>query len=103
VPLEWQSGFLKCDIRLGAGDERKMKVLYHTPEKRTYHYRRSWNFHLRVLARRMLSDMRDNYLSKSDQMLTAAEKVKDGLLMTASPRRIRDCAAIQMDGVDGDR
>jgi hypothetical protein len=47
--------------------------------------------------------MRDNYLSKSDQMLTAAEKVKDGLLMTASPRRIRDCAAIQMDGVDGDR
>lgn len=41
VPFEWQCGFLKFDVRLGTGDERKVKVLYCTAEKRTYHYRRS--------------------------------------------------------------
>ncbi|MGO9527334.1 MAG: hypothetical protein ACLPT4_06535 [Verrucomicrobiia bacterium] len=79
VPFEWQSGFLKCDVRLGAGDEREVKVLYRTAEKRTYHYRRSWSFQSRVFARRMLSDMRDNYLSKSDRLLATAERVKDSL------------------------
>ena len=79
VPFEWQSGFLKCDVRLGPGDERDVKVLYRAAEKRTYHYRRSWSFQSRVFARRMLSDMRDNYLSKSDRLLATAERVKDRL------------------------
>jgi hypothetical protein len=79
VPFEWQSGFLKCDVRLGPGDEREVKVLYRTAEKRIYHYRPSWNFRSRVFARRMLSDVRDNYLSKNDRLLAAAEKVKDRL------------------------
>jgi hypothetical protein len=79
VPFEWQSGFLKCDVHLGPGEERDVKVLYRTAGKRTYHYRRSWSFQSRVFARRMLSDMRDNYLSKSDRLLAAAKKVKDRL------------------------
>jgi hypothetical protein len=95
VPFEWESGFLKCDIRLGAGDERDVKVLYRAAEKRTYHYRRSWSFQSRVFARRMLSDMRDNYLSKSDRLLAAAEKVKESLfkddgVLQVHPRVRRD-------------
>lgn len=79
VPFEWESGFLKCDVRLGPGEEREVKVFYRGTEKRANHYRRSWNFRSRVFARRMLSDMRDNYLSKSDRLLATAEKVKDRL------------------------
>ncbi|MGD1018641.1 MAG: hypothetical protein ABSA12_04905 [Verrucomicrobiia bacterium] len=79
VPFECRSGFLKCDVQLGPEDERDVKVLYRAAEHRSNHYRRSWNFRSRVFARRMLSDMRDNYLSKSDRLLAAAEKVKDRL------------------------
>jgi len=79
VPFEWESGFLKFDVRLGAGDERDVRVLYQAVEKRAHQHRRSWSFQSRVFARRMLSDMRDNYLSKSDRLLAAAEKVKESL------------------------
>ncbi len=79
VPFEWQSGFLKCDVHLGTGEERDVKVLYRAAAQRNNHHRRSWNFRSRVFARRMLSDMRDNYLSKSDRLLAAAEKAKDRL------------------------
>ena len=78
MPLEWQSDLLKCDVRLGPGDECEMRVLYRTAEKRIYHYRPSWNFRPRVFARRMLSGVRDNYPSKNDRLLAAVEKVKDG-------------------------
>jgi hypothetical protein len=77
VPFDWQSGLLTCEVHLGPGEERELKLVYRKAEAQTHHYRRSWNFRSRVFARRILSDVRDNYLSKNDRLLTAAERVKE--------------------------
>ncbi|HVM59652.1 MAG TPA: hypothetical protein VMV72_02205 [Verrucomicrobiae bacterium] len=79
VPFGWQAGFLTCEVWLDPGEECEVRLDYRQPENRTHEYRRSWSFRSRVFARRMLSDVRDNYLARNDRLLAAAERVKDKL------------------------
>jgi hypothetical protein len=78
VPFEIHSGFLQYVIRVGAEEELNVKVLY----RQTKPVRRkvSWKYRLGVSTRRLLSDMRDNQLARSERLLSVAEALKETLV-----------------------
>ncbi|HTS19498.1 MAG TPA: hypothetical protein VMP11_18120 [Verrucomicrobiae bacterium] len=76
IPFEWQSGFLTCEVWLEPGEECEIRLEYGRTENHNHPYRRSWNFRSRVFARRILSDLRDNYLARNERLLATAERVK---------------------------
>lgn len=82
VPFEVHSGFLRYAARLAVGEELNATVLYRqTPRPRRSP---SWKYRLAASTRRMLSNVRDNQLAKSERILKLAEQLKN---MLASRKR----------------
>ena len=74
VPFDLHSGLLKYDVRLEPGEQIDIRVLY----RGTRHAARRPPLKYRVTAsaRRRLSEVRDNYLARSERVLAVAEKIK---------------------------
>jgi hypothetical protein len=52
-----------------------VKVLY--CQAKPVIWKTSWKYRVGVSARRLLSDMRDNHLARSERLLSVAEKAKN--------------------------
>lgn len=78
VPFEVHSGFLKYAACIEPGGELNAAVLYRQPPRAS----RSPSFKYRIAAstRRLLSDLRDNQLARSERVLSFAEKIKSAVL-----------------------
>ena len=74
IPFEIQSGYLHCEVEAAPGEEQELKVVYKEVQKSPHHP--SIKYRAKVLVRRLLSDARDNYLSRSSFLLAAARKAK---------------------------
>ncbi len=83
VPFEIHSGFLTYEARVAAGEELSATVVYRT----TPRARRSLSRKHRFIAsaRRLLSDFRDNHLSRSERVLLFISKVRQ--ILTIRERR----------------
>jgi hypothetical protein len=77
VPFEVHSGRLNYAARLGAGEELNVTVLYRQTPRMPR--RLSWKYRFNASGRRLLSDVRDNYLARSAPVLSVAEKLKEML------------------------
>lgn len=73
VPFEINSNRLEYKATLAAGAELNVSILYdheHRAKREP-----TWKYRLSVTARRMMSDVRDNYLSRNERLLLFAEKI----------------------------
>jgi hypothetical protein len=71
VPFDVQAGWLRYSVAARSGYEVRGKVLY---RRLSLHPRKSpWKYRLGVSGRRFLSDLRDNYLARSEWMLRIVE------------------------------
>jgi hypothetical protein len=73
VPFDINSGRLEYKAALVAGAELNVRVLYEHEHRANR--KPSWKYRLSVTARRMMSDIRDNYLSRNERLLLFAEKI----------------------------
>jgi hypothetical protein len=74
VAFEISFGFLKYSVSLRSGEELNVVILYHQTQKASR--RQSWKYCFAVSVRRLLSEFRDNHLSRSEGMLSFVEKIK---------------------------
>ena len=74
IPFEVKSGHLRCEVEAAPGQEQELKVVYREVPKNPH--RPSIKYRSKVFVRRLLSDARDNYLSRSSFLLAAARKAK---------------------------
>jgi hypothetical protein len=77
VPFEVHSGLLKYAACLAVGEELNATVLYRETPRASRSP--SWKYRIAASARRMLSELRDNHLSRSERVLSFAEKTKKKL------------------------
>jgi hypothetical protein len=77
VPFEVRSGFLRYVVQLRVGEEINAVVRY----RRTLRGSRkpSLKYRIAATARRRLSDVRDNYLARSERVLAVAEGIKNAM------------------------
>ena len=75
IPFEVNSGRLHYAARLGAGEELNVTILYRQVPRTTR--KPSWKYKFTASARRILSDARDNYLARSERLLSLVEKIKN--------------------------
>jgi hypothetical protein len=77
VPFEVHSGLLRYEADLEVGEELNVAVVYRRtpPVSRTP----SWKYRVTASVRRVLSDVRDNHLARSERVLSVAEKIKKKL------------------------
>jgi hypothetical protein len=78
VPFEVHSGFLRYLARSGAGEDLSVKVLYR--QVKPVRRKTSLKYSFGVSTRRLLSDMRDNQLARSERLLSVAEWLKETLV-----------------------
>lgn len=85
IHVEWKADgeFLIFSERISPRSERLFQVLYREQlaGKKSHH---SFRFHLAVAGRRILSELRDDYLSRSRLLSTAAVKLKNMLTRAVS-------------------
>jgi hypothetical protein len=84
IPFEVHSGLLRYAVQLEAGEELNLSVVYRRTPRASR--RPSWKYGVAASVRRMLSDVRDNYLARSERVLSIAEKIKNKL---AYKKRLR--------------
>jgi hypothetical protein len=75
VPFEVHSGLLKYVAHLTAGEELNVTIRYRQTPRPSR--RPSWKYRFSASARRVLCDVRDNQLARSERLLSFAEKMKD--------------------------
>jgi hypothetical protein len=74
VAFAMDSGVLRFEARLAPGETIESKVQYRARED--YPYKPSLKYRTGVIARRLLSETRDNWLSHNKSILTSAMKIK---------------------------
>ena len=74
VPFEVDGGLLKYAADLGVGEELNVTVLY----RKTPRVSRSptWKYRVAASARRVLCEIRDNHLARSEPLLAFSEKIR---------------------------
>jgi hypothetical protein len=74
VPFEIDSGLLRYTAKLGPSEELRVAVLSRLAPRTGR--RQSWKNRVKASFRRILSDVRDNHLARSERVLSIAEKIK---------------------------
>jgi hypothetical protein len=74
VPFEIHSGVLNYAACLAAGEDLNATVLYRETPRASHSP--SWKYRFAASARRLMSDVRDNQLARSERVLSLAEKIK---------------------------
>jgi len=75
VDFTVRSGVLACEAELGPGEACRVKVAYH--ETPTTSCTLSLRYRGSAAARRYLSEIRDNYLARSERLLSLATRLKN--------------------------
>lgn len=74
VAFQVQNGWVRYEVSLAPGERLQAVVIPSRAEPRGR--KTPLQFHLAVKARRVLADVRDNYLARSDRLLRWAEKAR---------------------------
>lgn len=82
VSFALESGSLRYTATLAPGEELNATITYKPSPRPARHA--TWKYRFDAAARRILSDARDNYLARSERVLSAAEAIKQ--LVARSPR-----------------
>ena len=79
-PITWtaKDDYLVCDLRIGPCSERHLQVVYREQDE-AEKVDRSLGFELSVAGRRIFSEFRDDYLSRSRFLSTAAARLRNAL------------------------
>lgn len=77
IPFTEESGFVRYAITVGPQQAVKVHVVHRCPSR--VPRKTTINYRLGVATRRLLSDARDNYLSRNERVLKIAEWVKSSL------------------------
>jgi hypothetical protein len=83
IPFKISSGVLSCETELGPGQAQELEIIYDPVER--VRFSASMKYRTRVFARRLLSDVRDNYLSRNPWVWSATKKAKS--LMSRKPHQ----------------
>lgn len=83
--FEARSGVLRYAANVGAGEELNVVISYKQSPRQIR--RPTWKYRVDASARRLLSDARDNYLARSERILSVAEAIKQLVLRSPKPRR----------------